>query len=327
MNIKGYFIEVVGSVQRSDKAFAEVLHKWSRFICSSVSQVATVTQDSEEDILQDFFLELHKANINYKTVYYRYKGHLYEMDYRDGSLVHLRSNRFNTRFKHTIWVSINDIEQVKKSSLSSFIYHKVSQYKVDRINACYRVRNGYTVTGYTDKIIRIHEGDHKKLVKKKIRKMTKAQVLSMEDIICAGDNNITIGDTLASLGPSPSEQYEERRMLEESRGLSKVTEAALQYLLLEPSIRENTLSSDLGCSRRKTRAAKGEIMRRFLNTGEVVAGERCYFDGVEFSKLGERGAQILLGLPSGKTLWADKADVILKPSGVKPVQLKVSEVR
>lgn len=321
------FNTMVTSLERTDPDFAEVLQKWRRFLFSSVMKVSKMVHDPEEDVLQDFLLMLYKSNLYYLKDLYRYNGHIYEIDFYDGSVVRLTSNPFNIKFKHTVWVNIEKIELVKKSSLSSFIYNQIAQYKVDRINACCRKKNGYDVIGYTEKTVVAHKDNFKEIKKKQVRKLRKAKVVSMSDLINKTEGCITIGDIIPSSDPSPDDVYTEKAMIVGVPDLPEVTQNTLRCLLLDPSIKDGTLAIELGYSRRKTHVAKGEIMRRFLDTPIGIKRTRCYFDGVEFQELSRDGDKVLLSLPSGKTELVDESDIVFRPNNVKPVYLEVSEVK
>lgn len=328
MDIERYLNEAIRGIQSEDREFANVLCKWKRLLWKAITKVANITQEFEEDLLQDFLLELHKSNLYFKKDFYRYKRHLYEVVCWDGSIVHLVSNPFNVRFKHDVWVPVSNISKIKKSSLSSFIYHQIQQYKVDRLNAFCRARNGFRKDSYEEKTVVVHEGNYKRLEKRCVAELTRSEIMSLEDpMFNSHDGDATrLGDTLKSSDPDPLSQYEEIRMITESNDDSEVAQNTLRCILSRPDVRDYEIASILKCSSRKVRVAKREIMNRFLS-GTLIEKNRCYFDGLELNEVYREGDRVLLALPSGRTLWADQDDVVFRPSGVRPVQLRASEVR
>lgn len=326
MKIKDQLHEVIRHIQYTDKEFAAALKKWAQYICTCVFKVAKALQSDEEDVLQDLLLELTRSNLEYKRQFYRYNKHLYEIDHYDGSVVHLASNPFNKQFKHDIWVNCDSIKFVKKSSLISYIYRRTQQFQVDCINRCFTQQNGYK-TSCEEKMVIVSSESNRVIKRKKVKKVVKVvDTVSSEKRLIA-DEVRTIGDTLKSKEPDPLFRYEELRITQEATKLSESAQKVLGELMTNPYVTERALARLVGLSRRKVRVAKAEIDRQLVSRRSLPIKDRYYFDGVDFNRLDSGISHTLLSLPSGRKILADTDDVVVRPSGIRPVYVNADQVR
>ena len=129
----------------NDATFSEALSKWRVKIFSCVQNVSKMTKVEEVEILSNLISKLVEVNITHKKDLFRYKGHVYEISDKDGSLVQIKSISVSKDLVNTFWTMDCNITPVKKASLSSMIFREIHQFKCDYLTSFYSLKNGYKV--------------------------------------------------------------------------------------------------------------------------------------------------------------------------------------
>jgi len=93
------------SIEGVDKDLAVVLKKWTRLIFGKIFSISKIVKTPEEDIFQDFMLEMLQKYWGFHTDQYRYKGHTYVWTGKTlGAYVWIETPTWNKTYKYGKWI-------------------------------------------------------------------------------------------------------------------------------------------------------------------------------------------------------------------------------
>jgi hypothetical protein len=130
------------------------VRKWRPKVRAVATKLAKVTGDTFDDIVQDFLAKIWQDVEYWKTPQVRYHKQIWEILSEEmiegpvavqseelGSLLNLR--RTAKAITTEIWISRSEVEEIKKTSLGTFVYSGIKQFYIDRLSTHFTAKNGY----------------------------------------------------------------------------------------------------------------------------------------------------------------------------------------
>lgn len=167
-------------VQNVDEDFGNSLKKWKRLFFGCVGSVSQAARRDKEEVFHDLILELVEEREKHRTDLHRYAGRSYiRTDKRLGGYVWIETPSWNKAYFDKRWVLREQLESIAKSSLDSYMYRQICQFKIDYLGKVFTKKNGYTLKDGGIKTVTIKSGVSGTYDKKIIEKVCQRTIRTL----------------------------------------------------------------------------------------------------------------------------------------------------
>jgi hypothetical protein len=205
------------SVKGLDPEFAKALIKWKRMIFKKILSIKKVAKLPEEDIFQDFMVEMIDRYNRFMVDQYTFEGHTYTFSGKTlGDYVWIETPDWNKRYMYGRWILKEELVPITKSCLSSYIYRHIVQFQTDYFNRNLTSKNGYVTKSCGKSKARIYssngeDGSFIKEIDRTYRQPMYGSV-SLSSPIC--DEGATYGDCIEDTGEDILSKVDRNLILE-----------------------------------------------------------------------------------------------------------------
>jgi hypothetical protein len=194
----------IAELKKQDEDLASMVTKWRPRILALAHKLARNTGDEFEDVVQDFLQKMWTDIEYYKVPQVRYTKQIWEVRQCIEDTLHLR--RTANGKTQEIFLKKSETEEIKKSSLGTFVYAGLQQYYLDRQSSHYTAKNGYAVNEADPKTKRTTtDGQGNKVVKEFTNFHKVSGVVQSAVLLSEGGQELDVVDLAPSNLESPED--------------------------------------------------------------------------------------------------------------------------